>query len=219
MRDDEITLVLDKIRERVPSFHDQPSVGEVADKTHDPFLILVATLISLRTREEVTRRVMWRLFDLACTPAAMAALPEDTIAKAIYPATFADAKARTIRTVSEQIVRAHGGKVPDTLEGLLVFKGVGLKTANLVLSLGFGKPAICVDIHVHRVFNRLGYVRTPTPDATEAALRAKLPVHYWIPVNNWLVTFGRNQCTPTAPRCSTCPVEPHCDKVGVTYHR
>jgi endonuclease-3 len=219
MHDEDIDEVLKRIEKLVPAFRDQPSVGEVAEKTGDPFLVLVATLISLRTREEVTRKVMWPLFELASTPAEMAALPEAKIAAVIRPATFAEAKAKTIKTISKQIVTEHGGKVPDTLEGLLAFKGVGLKTANLVLSLGYGKLAICVDIHVHRVFNRLGYVRTKSPDATEEALRKKLPKKYWIPVNNWLVTFGRNQCTPVAPRCSTCPVEKFCDKVGVTKHR
>ena len=219
MRDRDVSTVLDRIAAYVPRFDDQPSVGEVADKTGDPFLVLVATLISLRTREETTRAAMWRLFDLARTPEAMAKLAPARITTAIHPATFAPAKAGTIRTVSQEIVRKHAGRVPDTLEGLLAFKGVGRKTANLVLTLGYGKPGICVDIHVHRIFNRLGYVATRDPDATELALREKLPKRYWIPVNNWLVTFGRNQCTPTSPRCSTCPVERYCAKVGVTRSR
>ena len=219
MRDAQIDRVLQRIRDKVPEFHDQPSVGEVADKTGDPFKVLVATLISLRTLEQVTRRVMWPLFAIADTPEKLAALSPARIAAVIRPATFAETKAVTLRDVARAIVREHGGRVPDTLEGLLAFKGVGLKTANLVLALGFGKPAICVDIHVHRIFNRLGYVATKTPEATEAALRAKLPERYWIPVNNWLVSFGRNQCTPTSPRCSSCPVERYCDKVGVTRHR
>jgi len=219
MKDRDIYVVLKNIADLVPSFNDQPSVGEVADKTHDPFLILISTLISLRTREETTRVAMWRLFDLARTPDAMAALPEDAIAKAISPATFAEAKARTIRNVSREIFTKYRGQVPSSLEKLLEFKGVGRKTANLVLTLGFGKPGICVDIHVHRIFNRLGYVRTRTPDQTELALRAKLPQEFWIPVNNWLVTFGRNQCTATSPKCSTCPVDSYCDKVGIGRHR
>jgi endonuclease-3 len=219
MLDRTIATVLDAIAAWVPRFDDQPSVGEVADKTHDPYLILISTLISLRTREETTRAVMWKLFERASTAAAMAALPVAAIAELIAPATFAGAKAQTIRDVSARIVKEHGGRVPDTLDGLLAFKGVGRKTANLVLTLGFGQPGICVDIHVHRICNRLGYVATRTPDATELALRRKLPARYWIPINNWLVTFGRNQCTPTSPRCSTCPVERHCAKVGVTRHR
>jgi endonuclease III len=216
MRDADISKVLGLIRRKVPLFHDQPSVGEVAERTGDPFLVLISTLISLRTREEVTRRVMWPLFELARTPAAMAALPEATIAEVIRPAQFAEGKARAIRTISKQIVEQHGGHVPDTLEGLLAFKGVGRKTANLVLTLGFGKPGICVDIHVHRICNRLGYVATHSPDETELALREKLPRRYWSPINNWLVSFGRNQCTPVRPRCSTCPVLRYCDQVGVT---
>ncbi|MEW5849054.1 MAG: endonuclease III [Myxococcota bacterium] len=219
MKDADIHRVMHLIARWVPQFDDQPSVGIVAEKTHDPYLVLVSTLISLRTREEVTRRVMWQLFELADTPRRMVQLSEDEIARAIAPARYADQKARTIRTISQQLLHEHHGRVPDDLDALLRFKGVGRKTANLVLTLGFGKPGICVDIHVHRIFNRLGYVRTRTPEQTEATLREKLPRKYWIPVNNWLVTFGRNQCTPTGPRCSNCPVETYCEKVGVTTQR
>jgi endonuclease-3 len=219
MRAEDIDVVLATIAAWVPQFDDQPSVGQVADRTGDPFKVLVATLISLRTREEVTRAVMWPLFKLGGTPARMAQLPVRTIAAVIRPATFAEPKAKTLRDIAKQIVEKHGGKVPDTLDGLLAFKGVGRKTANLVLTLGFGHPGICVDIHVHRIFNRLGYVATRMPDETEFALRAKLPRRYWIPVNNWMVTFGRNQCTPTHPKCSTCPVYAYCGQIGVKKPR
>ncbi len=219
MRDQDLATVLDIIAGYVPQFDDQPSVGEIADKTHDPFLILIATLISLRTREETTRKAMWQLFDLARTPGDMAALPEEAVARALRNVNFTQGKARTIQRVSRILLEQHSGKVPDTLDGLLALPGVGRKTANLVLSLGFHKPGICVDIHVHRIFNRLGYVSTRNPDATELALREKLPSRYWIPVNNWLVIFGRNQCTPTHPKCSTCPVLRYCDQVGVIRPR
>jgi endonuclease-3 len=219
MRPQDIDVVLRTIAAWVPRFQDQPSVGEIADRTGDPFLVLIATLISLRTREEVTRVAMWRLFARARTPAALAALPEHEIAAAIRPAHFAESKARTIRAIARSIHEQHGDQVPDTLEGLLALHGVGRKTANLVLTLGFHKPGICVDTHVHRVFNRLGYVSTKTPEETERALRQKLPLRYWIPVNNWLVTFGRNQCTPQSPRCTTCPVLRWCGQIGVARHR
>jgi endonuclease-3 len=219
LRDEDIVAVLRAIRTRVRAFRDVPAVDEIAGRTRDPFQILVATLISLRTREEVTRPATQRLLAIAHTPAAMARLRVERIARAIAPAGFAPTKARVLRDIARRIEQTHGGRVPDTLEALLAFKGVGLKTANLVLAAGFGKPAICVDVHVHRVFNRLGYVRTRTPDQTEAALRAKLPRRYWARVNHWMVVFGRNQCTPTRPRCSSCPVERHCDKVGVDKTR
>lgn len=219
MRPQDIDEVLGRIAAWVPRFHDQPSVGEVADRTGDPFLVLIATLISLRTREEVTRVAAWRLFALAGDPAALAALPESEIADAIRPAHFAESKARTIGAVARSIHEERGDRVPDTLEGLLALRGVGRKTANLVLTLGFHEPGICVDTHVHRIFNRLGYVATHTPEETEQALRQKLPRRYWIPVNNWLVIFGRNQCTPQSPRCSTCPVLRYCGQIGVTRHR
>jgi endonuclease-3 len=195
------------------------AVGVVAEDSRDPFRILISCLISLRTKDEVTGAASARLFRLATTPRAMAALPASTIAGAIYPAGFYRTKAATIREICRALLEGHGGTVPDTMEDLLALKGVGRKTANLVLTLGFGKPGICVDTHVHRISNRLGFVTTKTPEQTEFALRAILPRRYWIPYNDLLVTFGQNVCKPISPLCSTCPVRDSCPQLGVGTHR
>jgi endonuclease-3 len=149
----------------------------------------------------------------------MVRLPAARIARAIYPAGFYRTKARTIKGLCRTLLAEHGGKVPDDLERLLRLKGVGRKTANLVLTVGYGKPGICVDTHVHRISNRLGIVRTKAPEETEFALRRVLPRRHWIPYNDLLVTFGQNLCKPVSPLCSTCPVEDLCPRLGVTKHR
>jgi endonuclease-3 len=195
------------------------AVGAVAQDSRDPFQILISCLISLRTKDEVTGEASARLFRLARTPRTMAGLPAATIAKAIYPAGFYRTKAVTIKEVSRAILERHGGKVPDEMDTLLAFKGVGRKTANLVLTIGFGKPGICVDTHVHRISNRLGIVKTKTPEKTEFALRKVLPSRHWIPYNDLLVSFGQNICKPISPLCSTCPVQALCPQVGVGKHR
>lgn len=185
----------------------------------DPFAVLVSTIISLRTRDEVTDAVAPRLLTVAPDAETMAQTPAERIAQLIYPAGFYRTKARTLREVSRTLLDHHEGRVPDTLEGLLALRGVGRKTANLVLTLGYRKPGICVDTHVHRISNRLGFVRTRTPDATEFALRDRLPRRWWIPINDTLVSFGRTHCTPLSPRCSTCPVASVCRRVGVGRSR
>ncbi|MCK4594479.1 endonuclease III [bacterium] len=188
-------------------------------KRNAPFRVLVGCLVSLRTKEEVTDPATERLFELADNPRDMAKLDPEKIAKAIYPAGFYNRKGVTIRDVSRRIVEDHGGRVPDTVEELVKLKGVGRKTANLVVTVGHGKPGICVDTHVHRVVNRWGYVRTKSPDKTESALRKKLPPRYWIPINSLLVVFGRNRCQPVSPHCSDCPVVEYCPRVSVTRSR
>jgi endonuclease-3 len=195
------------------------AVGAVAQDSRDPFRVLIACLISLRTKDAVTAEASARLFRLARTPRAMVRLPAARIARAIYPAGFYRTKARTIKGLCRTLLAEHGGKVPDDLERLLRLKGVGRKTANLVLTVGYGKPGICVDTHVHRISNRLGIVRTKAPEETEFALRRVLPRRHWIPYNDLLVTFGQNLCKPVSPLCSTCPVEDLCPRLGVTKHR
>jgi endonuclease III len=200
--------------------HELPIVTKLAEKQHrDPFEILISTLLSLRTKDEVTAAATERLFTLASTPAEMLRLSEAAIRKAIYPVGFYRNKAETIRHVCRELIERFHSRVPDTIEELLTFKGVGRKTANLVVSLGFGGAGLCVDTHVHRISNRLGYVRTKSPDETEFALRAKLPLEYWSRYNTLLVAFGRNTCRPVSPLCSRCPIAEYCDRVGVTISR
>jgi endonuclease-3 len=197
---------------------DHLAVTKVAAE-RDPYAVLVSTVISLRTRDEVTDAVTPRLLAEAPTPWALADLPEARIAALIYPACFYRVKGRTLRALGRALLERHGGHVPDTLEALLALDGVGRKTANLVLTLGHGKAGICVDTHVHRIANRLGFVRTRAPDETERVLRARLPRRWWIPINDVLVSFGRVHCAPLSPRCSTCPVARTCLRVGVGKRR
>lgn len=195
------------------------ALAVVSEQTRDPFRILIACILSLRTQDTTTGPAAARLFALAATPEAMLRLTPARIERAIYPVGFYRTKARVIRAICRDLLRRFDGRVPDTIEALLTLKGVGRKTANLVVTMGFGKPGICVDTHVHRISNRLGYVRTRTPTETEMALRARLPVRYWIGYNDLLVGFGQNVCTPISPRCSVCPVRDLCRRVGVTTSR
>jgi len=181
--------------------------------------VLIACLLSLRTQDSTTGPASARLFALADTPKAMLALSPRTIERAIYPVGFYRTKARVIREISRDLLERFGGRVPDDIDALLTLGGVGRKTANLVVTMGYGKPGICVDTHVHRISNRLGYVRTRTPEETEMALRAKLPRRFWIDYNDLLVGFGQNVCTPISPHCSRCPVVAFCRRVGVTTSR
>lgn len=213
-----IDTVMSLLHESMPAYQ-QPLIDGMSDEQQSPFRILVATILSLRTRDTMTADVAPRLFALADTPSAMLALSEARIAELIYPVGFYRNKARTLRDISARLIEQHGGQVPDDLDTLLTLPGVGRKTANLVLTRGFGKPGICVDTHVHRICNRWGYVQTKTPDATEFALREKLPPPYWIPINGLLVTLGQNICHPTSPRCSSCPLAPFCERVGVGRSR
>ncbi len=214
----EIVQIIHRLRRTQRSW-DPTAVGTLARRTRDPFRVLVSGLISLRTKDEVTGEASARLFRLARTPRAMAGLPAARIASAIYPAGFYRTKGRTIKALSRTLLARHGGRVPDDLDTLLTLKGVGRKTANLVLTLGYGKPGICVDTHVHRINNRLGIVRTKTPEQTETALRKVLPPRYWITYNELLVRFGQNVCLPVSPFCSRCPVFDLCPRIGVTRHR
>ena len=179
-----------------------------------PFEQLVASLVSVRTYDETSVPVCHRIFARARTPADMAAVPEPELTRLLHGATFPEPKARDILALSRTIAQ-NGGTVPGTAEGLTQFRGVGPKVAALTLAVGFGTPAICVDIHVHRVTNRWGYVAAPTPERTQAALAAKLPREYWIEINERLVPFGKHVCTGPRPRCETCPLLSMCDQVGV----
>jgi endonuclease-3 len=202
------------VRERV-----RPTTLAEVEKRRDPFRLLVSCVISLRTKDAVTARSSARLFAVASTPRAVAALRAERIARLIFPAGFYNTKASQIRGIAGRIEREHGGCVPPDREALLAFRGVGRKTANLVLGLGFGIPAICVDTHVHRISNRLGLVRTRAPEETEAALERVLPRRSWIEINDLLVTFGQNVCQPVSPWCSRCPLADRCPRLGVVRSR
>ena len=195
---------------------EEPVVGHYKD---DPFTTLIGCLLSLRTQDATTHGACRRLFRLARTPQAMRRLPVRVIERAIYPVGFYRTKARTIHQVCETLLNRYGGRVPDDLDELLTIKGVGRKTANLVVTLAFRKPGICVDTHVHRITNRWGYVTTATPEQTEFALRQQLPARYWRIVNDLLVSFGQHLCHPTSPWCSRCPLESVCARVGVRRSR
>lgn len=217
MEDIDIYEVVQILREEYPRW-EVPIVTEVARK-RDPFKVLISTVISLRTKDETTREAASRLFRLAGTPKQMLELSEEVISQTIYPAGFYRTKARNIHRICAILTEEQGRRVPDTIEELLKLPGVGRKTANLVVTLGYGKPGICVDTHVHRVSNRLGYVRTNTPEQTEFALREKLPSEFWIEYNDLLVTYGKHVCTPVSPFCSLCRVARYCERAGVTKSR
>ena len=193
----------------------QSEFVKLMDSFKNPYLVLIACILSLRTNDKTTYPATLRMLELAKTPKEMKNVNVEELAKAIYPVGFYENKAKQIVELSKTIDEELGGVVPDEIEELIKFKGVGRKTANLVLSLGFNKPAICVDVHVHRIFNRLGYVKTKTPEETEFALREKLPIKYWIPINTLLVTHGQNICKPINPQCNICPISEYCQKIGV----
>lgn len=195
---------------------EEPVVGRY--KT-DPFTTLISCLLSLRTKDATTAAASERLFRLARTPVALRRLPLATIRRAIYPVGFYKTKARTLHAVCDTLLTRYGGRVPNDLDELLTIKGVGRKTANLVITLAFRQDGICVDTHVHRISNRWGYVRTATPEQTEWALRRRLPRRYWQRYNDLLVTFGQHLCHPTSPWCSRCPLARVCAKRGVRHAR
>lgn len=218
MRDSDIHEVMALLAEAVKSWP-SPAVTIVSQREGNPFKVLVSCILSLRTQDRTTGPASERLFALADTPAKMLSLSREEIERAIYPVGFYRNKAAHILAICRTLADEYDGVVPGDLDELLTFKGVGRKTANLVMTLGFGKPAICVDTHVHRICNRWGYTATKTPEETEFALRAKLPLEYWSVINDYLVTFGQNHCTPVSPRCSTCVLVSFCGKIGVSRSR
>ena len=196
-----------------------PAVTLVGKKWGSPFLVLISCVFSLRTKDAVTLRASERLFSLARHPKDMLKLTARRIEKAIYPVGFYRTKARNIKAICRDVIERFGGQVPDSIDSLLTLQGVGRKTANLVVTEGFGKLGVCVDTHVHRISNRLGYVRTKTPEETEWALRKKLPKRFWIEYNCLLVTWGQNICRPVSPLCSRCAIRGLCRRIHVTSSR
>jgi len=218
MKADDIHKIVKILARETPKW-DVPIVTLVADSSKDPFKVLISTVLSLRTKDETTAQASKRLFKLADNPSDMLKLSEKEIIKAIYPVGFYKTKAKNISSICDDLITKYDSKVPDDIDELLKFKGVGRKTANLVVTLGYDKPGICVDTHVHRISNRFGYIKTKTPDETEFVLRDKLPKKYWIDYNNLLVSFGQHLCRPISPKCSICPVIQYCDRVGVSTSR
>lgn len=206
------------LKRQVRSLH-VPWLEHMASRERDPFKILVSCILSLRTQDRTTRAASERLYELASTPEELAKLPVGMIEKAVYPVGFYRVKAKTIKTLSREIVEKYASRVPDEIEELLTLKGVGRKTANLVVTLGYDRPGICVDTHVHRITNRWGLVKTKTPEETEFALRKRLPLKYWKETNGLLVAFGQGVCKPISPLCSACALDPLCPKINVRTHR
>jgi endonuclease III len=198
---------------------DAPVLTLMAAEKHDPFLTLIGCILSLRTNDKTTAIAAPRLFAKARTPHEMLALEPREIEELIYPVGFYRTKARGIREICRDLIERFDGRVPDEIDDLVTLKGVGRKTANLVVTEAFRKPGICVDTHVHRISNRWGLVSTKTADKTEVALREVLPRRYWIEYNSLLVAFGQMLCHPTSPWCSRCPLMTRCPRIGVTRSR
>lgn len=196
-----------------------PSVSLIALKMNTPYTVLISTLISLRTKDDVTLAASERLFSLADNPEKMLSLSEEEIEKAIYPAGFYKRKAQNIKEISKTLIEKYDGKVPSTQEELLALPGVGIKTANLTLNLGFNIDAICVDCHVHQIANRIGWIDTKTPEESVDALESIMPRRFWIPLNELLVAYGQNVCLSISPLCSECPICKECPKKGLKYSR
>jgi len=218
VHDREIHKVIRALKNAVQKFS-APAVTQVSNKTHDPFKVLISCLLSLRTKDKTTLDASKKLFALASTPEKMKDLPLKTIEKTIYPVGFYRVKAKNIKSICKELAERYNSKVPDSIDELLKLKGVGRKTANLVVTFGYGKQGICVDTHVHRITNRWGYVKTKTPHETEFALRDKLPKRYWIIINDLLVSFGQNICKPISPLCSLCKLSCYCKRVNVLKSR
>ena len=205
---DNIYSVLQKAFDENKLIHSE--FVDFMENIKNPYLVLICCILSLRTNDKITIGAAKRMLELAKTPLEMTKVSCEKLQKAIYPVGFYQNKASQIIELSKEITEKYKGEVPDEIDELTKFKGVGRKTANLVLTKGFNKPAICVDVHVHRICNRLGYVKTNKPDDTEMALRKKLPKKYWINFNTYLVTLGQNICKPQNPKCNLCPVANFC---------
>ena len=195
-----------------------PAMVKIGQRS-DPFRILVGCLLSARTRDEITESACSRLFQRVKGPRDLLKLSARQLERKIYPVAFYRNKATALKSLCSDLLDRFDGQVPETLEELLMLKGVGRKTANLTLILAFDGMGICVDTHVHRISNRWGYVETATPEQTEEALRKKLPQKYWQRFNEWLVGFGQTVCKPMSPLCSQCPVDKYCPRIGVDKYR
>jgi endonuclease III len=213
-----IDLILKKVSDAVSKYPD-PVLERFHDKTHNPYWVLIPCILSLRAKDEATAIVSEALYKKADTPEKIMQISLKEMEKIVYKTGFYHVKARNVLNITKIIIEKYKGKVPDTIEELLTIPGVGRKTANLVVTVAFNKPGICVDTHVHMIFNRWGYLKTKDANHTEIRLREILPQKYWIKINYWLVLFGQNICMSVSPFCSKCPVEKHCPKTGVKSRR
>jgi endonuclease-3 len=218
VKDRDIHSAIRILRREVPKW-ETPIVTLMAETYQSPFRVLISCILSLRTQDATTAKASHRLFALADSPETMLKLTAKKIEKLIYPVGFYRTKAKNILEICQTLIDRYAGQVPDSIDELLKFRGVGRKTANLVVTLGYRKAGICVDTHVHRISNRWGYVKTATPEKTEFTLRDKLPKKYWIEFNDLLVSFGQHLCRPISPVCSQCPIAKYCSRVGVSLTR
>ena len=213
-----IDTIIKKVKKETRKY-EEPVIERFNRRANDPFWVLIGTALSLRTKDETTHKVVENLYKRAKTPFQILKLTHKELLKIVYQTGFYRVKAANIRTISGIILNKYKGRVPDNIEELTSLPGVGRKTANLVVTVAYNKYGICVDTHVHKIFNRWGYVKTKAPDHTEMALRKKLPKKYWKKINYYLVTFGRNICLSVSPLCTKCPVNKFCPKVGVSKSR
>ena len=218
MKNEDINKIIKILKKSIKQWK-VPIVTQVAEDGRDPFKVLISCILSLRTKDDTTAAASSRLFKITDNPAKMLKIKDRIMEKTIYPVGFYRTKTRNIKSICRILVDKYKSRVPDEIDELLKLKGVGRKTANLVVTLGYNKLGICVDTHVHRISNRLGYISTTTPEKTEFALRKRLPQKHWIIYNDLLVTFGQNLCKPISPVCSICPIYSYCDRVGVLKSR
>ncbi len=217
MKPENIDPIIKILKKEVKKWKDP--IVTVISRDRDPFKVLISCLLSLRTKDETTAEASKRLFAIGDTPAKLVKIDTKKIEKAIFPVGFYKRKAVTVKDICQKLLGEYDSKVPDEIDELLKLKGVGRKTANLVVTLGYNKPGICVDTHVHRISNRLGYVKTKTPEETEFRLREALPRKYWIVYNDLLVAYGQNLCRPISPFCGQCKIAGYCKRIGVDKSR
>jgi endonuclease-3 len=212
-----IEKIIEKLREFYKS--NNKTLMDKVSQREDPFKVLIACIISQRTKDETTDKIVDNLFRIIKNPYDLQKFELEELEKLIYPSGFYRVKAKRLKELSKVLIEKYGGLVPDSIDELLKLPQVGRKTANIVITKGYKKPGIAVDTHVHRIANRIGIVKTKKPEETEFKLREIVPKKYWIELNDYLVKFGKNICTPISPKCSICPIEMYCQKVNVKKFR
>jgi len=213
-----IDIVIEIVKKSIKEY-EAPVLEKFNRLIREPYWVLISCILSLRTKDETTDRVVRNLYSVAKTPAEVLKIPYNKLEKILYPTGFYHVKTKNVINITRLLLNKYKGVVPDELDELLTIPGVGRKTANLVLTVAFNKPGICVDTHVHKIFNRWGYLKTKDPEKTEFRLREILPRKYWIKINEYLVLFGQHICLSVSPFCSKCPIKKYCPKIGVKRHR